>query len=76
MDQILSGDESDAEPMSTDMLEEICDGSQYHPSINKREVRDKIQYWIKQRKTEYKRALLSTQNMGKDSHKHFKACCS
>ena len=29
-----SGYESDAEPMSTDMLEDIRDGSQSHLSIN------------------------------------------
>ena len=34
MDTISSGDESDAEPVSTDMLENICEGSQYHPRIN------------------------------------------
>ena len=30
-----SGYEYYAEPMSTDMLEDICDGSQSHPSINR-----------------------------------------
>ena len=49
MDEISSGDESDAETMSTDMLEDICDGSQYHPSINRREARYKIHDCIKQR---------------------------
>ena len=33
-----SGDESEDKPMSTDMLEDICDGSNSHPSINKREA--------------------------------------
>ena len=36
---ISSGDESDAEPMSTDMLENICDGSKFYPSVNRREAR-------------------------------------
>ena len=31
-----SGNESDAEPMSTDMLEDICYLSQPHLSLNKR----------------------------------------
>ena len=31
-----SGDESDHDIISTEMLEEICDGSQTHPSVNKR----------------------------------------
>ena len=42
MDAMSSGDESDAEPMSTDMLEDICYGSKYHPSINRRDARCKI----------------------------------
>ena len=39
MDEISLGDEYDAEPMNTDMLEDIRDGIQSHPSINRREVR-------------------------------------
>ena len=38
IDEMSSGNESDAEPMSTDMLEEIRDGVQSHPSINRREA--------------------------------------
>ena len=38
MDEMSLGDESDAEPMSTDMLEYICDKSQYHQSINSRDA--------------------------------------
>ena len=30
-----SGNDSDDEPMYTDMLEDICDGSQSHPTINR-----------------------------------------
>ena len=37
-----SGDEYDTEPMSADLLEDICDRSQYHLSINSREARYKI----------------------------------
>ena len=33
-----SGNESDAEPMSADMLEDISDGSQSHLIINRREA--------------------------------------
>ena len=50
MDVISSRDESDAEFMSTDMLEDICDGSQYHPNINRREAQYKICYCFKQRR--------------------------
>ena len=39
MDTILSGNESDDEPICMDMLEDIRDGSQSHPSVNKREAR-------------------------------------
>ena len=38
MDLMPLGDESDAEPMSTNMLEDICDGSQNHPGINRIEA--------------------------------------
>ena len=35
MDAMSSGNRSDTEPMFTDILEYIRDGSQYHPIINK-----------------------------------------
>ena len=65
------GDESDDEAMSTDMLEDIRDGSQSHPNVNMREARYKICYHIKQIQLEWKGALKSTQNMGKGLHKVF-----
>ena len=73
MDVMSSGDESDSEPISTAMLEDICDGSQSHPSINRREARYKMRHRIKGGKAEWKGALLSTRNMGKGLHKLFKA---
>ena len=42
-----SGYESDHEPISTEILEEICDGSQSHPSINRREAHYKIRNRIR-----------------------------
>ena len=42
-----SGNESDDEPISTEMLEDIRGGSQYHPNLNRREARYKIRYYIK-----------------------------
>ena len=39
MDVMDSGDESYDEPMSTGMLEDICDGIKYHPILNRRETR-------------------------------------
>ena len=38
MDAINSGDESDHDLISTDMLKNIHDGSKSHPNINQREV--------------------------------------
>ena len=49
MDAMSSGDESDAETMSMDMLEDICDGSQYHPRINRRYALYRISDCFKQR---------------------------
>ena len=72
MDAMDSGDESDDDPMSTDMLEDIRDGSQYHPDVNRREARYKLRERIKHRQPEWKGALKSTQNMGKGLHKVFK----
>ena len=54
------------------MLEEICDGSQSHTNVNRRESRYKICDHIKQRKLEWKWALKATQNTGKGLHKVFK----
>ena len=65
-------DESDQDPISTEMLEYICDISHSHPRVNRREARYKIRDRIKQRQLEWKRALKSTQNMGKGLHKVFK----
>ena len=68
-----SVDEYDDEPLSTEMLEDICDSSQYHPIINSREARYKIHDHIKRSQLEYKGDLLYTQNMGKGLHKLFKS---
>ena len=67
-----SGDDFDDEPMSTEMLEDIRDSIKSHPSVNRIEARYKMCDIIKQRQTEWKGALLSTQNMGKGFHKVFK----
>ena len=47
MDVISSGNESGAEIISIDMLEDIHDRSQSHPSINRKEACCKICYFIK-----------------------------
>ena len=51
MDAMDSGDESDHDIISTDMLETNYDGSQSHPNINRRESRFKILDYIKQRQS-------------------------
>ena len=48
MDATNSGDKSDHDLVSTEMLEDICDGSQTHPNINRREARFKIRDNIRQ----------------------------
>ena len=73
MDVMSSGDESDAETMSTDMLEDISDGSQSHQGINMRDSRHKMYDHIKQIQAEWKGVLLSTRNMVKGLHKVFEA---
>ena len=60
LNDLDSGDESDDEHMSTDMLEDICYGSQSHPNVNKREAHYKIRDHIKQRQPEWKGALKAT----------------
>ena len=68
-----SSDESEDEPMSMEMLEDIRDGSKSHPRVNRREARYKIRNRIKLRQMEWKGALLSTINIGKGLYKLFKA---
>ena len=55
-----SCDESDTEHMFTNMLEDIYDVSQSHPSINRRETCYKIRDQIKRGQAEWKGSLLST----------------
>ena len=49
MDNIDSNEESDHDLISTEMLEDICDGSQTHSNVNKREVCYKIRDPVRQR---------------------------
>ena len=71
MEAINSGDESDHDLISTEMLEDIRDGSQTHLDVHKREARYEICDRIKQRQSECKGALKATRNMGKGLHKVF-----
>ena len=58
IDVMSLGNESDAEPISTDMLKDIHDGSQSHLRINSREARYKIRDFLKEGQAEWKGALL------------------
>ena len=49
MDAINSGDESDHDLISTEMLEDTCDRSQTHPNVFRREASYKIRDCIMQR---------------------------
>ena len=51
MDAMGSGDESDYDLIFMEALEDIRDGSQSHPNVNKREARYKIRDCIKQRQS-------------------------
>ena len=71
MDAMNSGYESDHNLISTEMLEDIRDGSQTHPNVNRREERYKIRDCIRRKKWEWKKALKATRSMGKGLHKIF-----
>ena len=66
-----SGNESDHNLISTDMLEDISDRSQTNPNINRREAHYKIRDHIRQIQLEQKGALIATRSMGKVLHKVF-----
>ena len=57
---MYSGDESDHDLISTEMLEDIRDGSQTHPNVNRREASYKICDRIRQRQSEWKGASKAT----------------
>ena len=57
MKNIDSNEESDHDLISTEMLEDICDRSQTHPNVNKREAHCKIRDRVKQRQSEWKGEL-------------------
>ena len=71
MENINSSDESDHDLIYTEMIEDICDGSQTHPNINRREARYTIRDPIRQWQSERKGALKATWSMGKGLHKVF-----
>ena len=54
MENLDFGDESGHDLIYTEMLEDVRDGSQTHPNINKREARYKIRDGIRKRQSEWK----------------------
>ena len=58
------GDESYDEPMPMEILEDINDGSQSCPNINRIEARYKIHDCIKKRQSERKKNVKSYANHG------------
>ena len=65
------GNDSDNEPMSAKMLEDIRDVSQSHMNINRKYARYNIHYGNKWSQAEWKGAFLSRVNMGKGLQKVF-----
>ena len=57
MDRMESGNVSDYDLISTEMLENICDGSQSNPNMNQREAHYKIRDFIQ--RTQYKENNIS-----------------
>ena len=49
MENLDSNEKSDHDLISTEMLEDIRDGSQTHPNVNKREARYKIRDRVRQK---------------------------
>ena len=54
MDAMDSGNECNDGPMSTEILEYICDDSKSHLSVNRRESHYKISDCIKKNQAEWK----------------------
>ena len=71
MENLYLYEKTDDDHISTETLHDICDGSQTHPKVDKREVHRKICDRINQRQSEWKGALRATRNMGKGLHKVF-----
>ena len=65
MENLASSEESDHDLISTEMLEDIRDGSQTHPTVNKREARYEICDRVSRRELQWKGTLKAMRNMGK-----------
>ena len=76
MENLDSNEQSDHDLISTEMLEDIRDGSQTHPKINKREARMAIRDRIKQKKSQWKGELRARHKMVKGLHRVFSTIVS
>ena len=66
----------DDDLISTETLQDIRDGNQTHPKIDKREAHMAIRNRIKQKKSQWKGALRATHKMGKGLHRVFSTIIS
>ena len=71
MENLDENEKSDHDLITKKTLEDIRDGNQTHPTVNKRKAHCKMCDRIKQRQSEWKEALKATRNMGKSLHKLF-----
>ena len=71
MENLDSNEQSDHDLISTEMLEDIRDGSQTHPNVNKREARYEICDRIRRKESQCKGELKATHIMEKGLHKVF-----
>ena len=71
MENIYSNEKSNHDLISTEMLEDICDRSQTHLTVNKMEARYEIRDRVRRKESQWKGALKATRIMGKGSHKVF-----
>ena len=63
MENIDSNETSDQDIISTEMLEDIRDGSHTHPTVNKMEACYEIRNRVRRKEPQWKGALKSTRNI-------------
>ena len=71
MENLDSNEKFNHDLISMEMLEDICDGSKTHPTVNKREARYEIRERVSRKESQWKGALKAKRNMGKGLHKVF-----
>ena len=76
MESLDETEKLDDDLISTETLQNIRDGNQTHPKIDKREARLAIRDRIKQKKYQWKGALRATHKMGKGLHRVFSTIVS